>query len=151
MTNSFHLSASFHIVPKENACISSAAENALPHFLITLASHADWALRQNKKRIFVPSTLGCLPLLGLAGLSNACALWGRSPNNALLMHRECLGVRLQAMWPSEMAHTWDSSAWICPYTLNWTLLLNRGCNCPSFCSFVSWMQWACHWCSCELI
>lgn len=87
MTHSFHQAGSFHILPKENACISSAAENVMPHFLITLASPTDWALRQNKKRIFVPSTLGCLPLLGLAGLGSAwqCSvgeITSQCPSNA---------------------------------------------------------------------
>lgn len=145
MTNTFHLAASFHIVPKENACLSSAEENVMPHFLITLASPTDWALRQNK-RIFVPSTLGCLPLLGLAGLGSSwqCSV-GESTSQCPSDTQGVPGGQAPRKSDPQKWHTHKTAQQEVVLTqrgqgkLNWTLLLNRGCNCSSFCSFVSWM------------
>lgn len=143
MTNSFHLAASFHIVPKENACISSAAENVMPHFLITLASPTDWALRQNKKTIFIPNTLGCLPLLGLVGLGSAwqCSvgeITSQCPSDA----HGVPGGQAPSKSDLQKWHTHEIAQQEIVLTqtgqgkLKWTLPLNRGCNSPSFCSFV---------------
>lgn len=146
MTNSFYLAGSFYIVPTEGACISSAAEDVMPHFLITLASPADWALSQNKKRIFVPGTLGCLPLPGLAGLGSAwqCSvgeITSQCPSDA----QGVPGGQASSKSDPQKWHTQEAAQHEVVLThrgqgkLNWTLLLNRGSNCLSFCSFVSWM------------